>query len=238
MRNLPESRGCLLQLTLFFCDWQWLVSGVRRWHTCPTPRRRLVVSRSAMGSAASGGSSVAVGDAALMGPELPFDTWWHWAHRSLHSNKALDFPRPLAFVLSEFVNLMASWLCGCWGVGSWPALPLLSSGRLGVEVLLHSILQRIAIWGITGLLGSTMSYKGLWHEPLASLYQCDFWIPPLDHIRGSLHLTPNLCWVWLMTPISSWDLTFCILLANQLFPHYTWARVSFAFPWCVGEEDS
>lgn len=157
---------------------------------------------------------------------------------TLKQGPGLSIPRPLAFVLSEFVNLMASWLCGCWGVGSWPALPLLSLGRLGVEVLLHSILQRIAIWGITGLLGSTMSYKGLWHEPLASLHQCDFWIPPLDHIRGPLHLPPNLCWVWLMTPISSRDLTFCILLASQLFPHYTWARVSFAFPWCVGEEDS
>lgn len=133
MGNLPESRGCLLQLTLFFCDWRWLVSGVRRWHTCPTPRRRLVVSCSAVGSAASGGSSVAVGDAAVMGPELPFYTWWHGAHRSLHSSKALDFrsPRPLAFVLSEFVNLMTSWLCGCWGMGGWPALPLLSLRRTG-----------------------------------------------------------------------------------------------------------
>lgn len=27
--------------------------------------------------------------------------------------------------------------------------------------------------GITGLLGSTVSYKGLWHETPASLYQCD-----------------------------------------------------------------
>lgn len=58
--------------------------------------------------------------------------------------------------------------------------------------------------------------------------------PALDH-RWS---PPNLCWAQLMMTISSQDLTLYILLVNQLSAHHTLAKVSFAFPLSIGEEES
>lgn len=87
---------------------------------------------------------------------------------TLKQGPGFPIPRPLAFVLSEFVSLMMSWLCGCWGMGNWPALPLLSLGGLGVEVLLHSILQKTVVWGSRGywVLQSPTRVSGMRHLPV------------------------------------------------------------------------
>lgn len=74
---------------------------------------------SAMGSAASGGSSVAVGDAALMGPSFP-STPDDIGSTEVYTNKALDFRSP-DLLLLFFLSLLISWQADCAGAGVWGA---------------------------------------------------------------------------------------------------------------------
>lgn len=165
-----------------------------------------MASCSAVGSAPSEGSPVAVGDATLTGPRsLPHPTSYTLGPKQKYTHKlgpGLVAPRPLAFIHSEFVNLMASQMCRCWEVGGWPAPLFLSFRSVGNVNATPPCSCYGKEWGFGSHCSDAPCHllRGLWNQTPAPVAQGNVRMNPRQQQRPLSILTPSLHGAW-PTPV-------------------------------------